>query len=212
MALASRARTPRSSACCSGDQPDSCSRIHCCWVSTSRRAISAPSGELVGEDRPGAGRTARRTSRSRPRGPRVGRPAPGGGQDDGGGEPGEQDGAGVVDLVMLLAAGRLEHHRDDGEGDRADRQVDVKTQRQLRLSTKNPPSSGPATLATPNTAPNAPWYLACRERHQLSPRDTCTRPGLSDVSPSAYEALSPSAYTARLVRAGSGSRRRSASR
>ncbi len=27
------------------------------------------------------------------------------------------------------------------------------------MSVKNPPSSGPATLATPKTAPNAPWYL-----------------------------------------------------
>ena len=30
-------------------------------------------------------------------------------------------------------------------------------QRQLRWSVKKPPSSGPITVVTPNTAPSAPW-------------------------------------------------------
>ena len=30
-------------------------------------------------------------------------------------------------------------------------------QRQDRWSVKNPPSSGPITVVTPNTAPSAPW-------------------------------------------------------
>ena len=29
--------------------------------------------------------------------------------------------------------------------------------RQVRWSVKNPPSSGPITVVTPNTAPSAPW-------------------------------------------------------
>ena len=32
-----------------------------------------------------------------------------------------------------------------------------KAQRQVRWSVKNPPSSGPITVVTPNTAPSAPW-------------------------------------------------------
>jgi hypothetical protein len=44
-----------------------------------------------------------------------------------------------------------------------------KIQRQPGPSVKNPPSSGPATLETPNTAPNMPWYFPRSRGGMMSP-------------------------------------------
>ena len=44
-----------------------------------------------------------------------------------------------------------------------------KIHRQPGPSVKKPPSSGPATLATPKTAPNRPWYLPRSRGGMMSP-------------------------------------------
>ena len=61
----------------------------------------------------------------RRRTPGVGRAAPGREQDDGGDRRAEQRGPEIVDRVMGAVTRQVEHHRDDGEGDGTDRQVDV---------------------------------------------------------------------------------------
>jgi hypothetical protein len=53
------------------------------------------------------------------------------------------------------------------------------THRQDKLSTKKPPSKGPATLLTPKTAPNAPWYLPRSRGDTTSPMIACD----STISP-----------------------------
>ena len=60
------------------------------------------------------------------------------------------------DVLADARDGLRRHHHDQD----ADREVDVeRTTASDRWSVKKPPSSGPITVATPKTAPSAPWYF-----------------------------------------------------
>jgi hypothetical protein len=88
----------------------------------------------------------------------------------------------VVDDVMdsFPLAGEL--RGGDEEGHDADRHVDVENQRHHRSSTKNPPSGGPSTVATPNTAPNRPRWPPHWRGETTSPT-TAVAPRMSPPPP-----------------------------